>query len=117
MRTSLLRDRSLDSQDMKDPLPYEESVLSRVTSKQNSRSGHQQAQSRLGGQVSAMSRQECKTPESDGLRVLSFRQIKYQIDSKKDQLRRLQNSYIDKNKKLVSKTRQLNITSINANNC
>lgn len=50
------------------------------------------------------------------MRILTFKQIKNQIDAKKDHLRKLQNSYIEKNKKLVSQTRKVNLTSIHVNN-
>jgi len=64
MRTSLLKERSLDdSNEKKDPLLCEESVMSRVTTQ--SRQGHR---SKLAGgsagHNSAMSRTDCRTPDS-----------------------------------------------------
>lgn len=75
LRVSLLHDRSYDSKEAKDGLLYEDSVIS----KHSAGNLDLDQQEKSIGQQSSIIRNRnnvCKTPESDGYKMMSYEQLK-----------------------------------------
>lgn len=99
---SILREKSYDSRDAKDALMFEDSVLSKeATPDRNLDQEHSVSV----GHQSAL-RNASRTPDSGKGNMLSYEQIRDQIENKKERLIKMQNSFIHKNKRLVSQTKR-----------
>lgn len=95
LRVSILREHSYDSKDAKEGPIFEDSVMSRDTTP-----GPHDNSFSVGQAASAL-RVTNPTPDSPK-NILSYQQLKEQIEVKKERLMRMQNSFIQKNKRLVS---------------